>query len=302
MSKFLNSLNTQVVTMSIYTRYGANEVVSLESVDAPPIDPIRQLHIACESISMEAAEMGSISGWFARAGANVSMSIKRGFELLTTFDWAPLTTLYPANMQTVMRTLDYLELQNKYVVQPRGFSGNLHDYVMNIEGRLALACAIKTSVLDPAIQRLGYYVTNPTQRSDNRNFPGGSADAGQLAKMYAEEAKFFKGGTDTTATFGQLFNSNADFVKAEYKMVEYGKLLASMPPGTVKASVEQLTQVAQGLFKSLSSDRDPASRQLTQTIGNEIATVAKWVEWYAYQITKLTEVNQVFATLEKELR
>ena len=85
-------------------------------------------------------------------------------------------------------------------------------------------------------------------------------------------------------------------------MVEYGKLLAQASPEQVRASVEQLVAVAQGLFKSLSSERDTASKQLIQTIGNELATVAKWVEWYAIQITRLTEVNQVFAQLEKELR
>jgi hypothetical protein len=85
-------------------------------------------------------------------------------------------------------------------------------------------------------------------------------------------------------------------------MVEYGKLLSQASPEQVRASVEQLVAVAQGLFKSLSSERDPASKQLIQTIGNELATVAKWVEWYAIQITRLTEVNQVFAQLEKELR
>ncbi|MNV68875.1 hypothetical protein D3C71_1617490 [compost metagenome] len=85
-------------------------------------------------------------------------------------------------------------------------------------------------------------------------------------------------------------------------MVEYGKLLAQTPPSAVKGSVEQLTTVAQGLFKSLSSERDPASKQLIQTIGAELMTVAKWVEWYSVQITHLTETNAVFAQLERELR
>ncbi|WDS62234.1 virion structural protein [Pseudomonas phage D6] len=288
--------------MSLFTRYGTNEVVSNESADNPSVDPIRQFYFACESISMEAAEMGAISGWFARMGANVSMSIKRGFELLTTFNWAPLTTLYPANMQTVMRSLDYMEIQSKMVSMPRGFSGNLHDYVMGMQARIALAATIKTAVIDPAIKRLGYYVTNPSERSDRRDFPGGALDANQIAKLYAEEMKYFKGGNDATTNFGSLFSNNQEFVKAEFQMVEYGKVLATCPPETVRASVEQLSAVAQGLFKSLSSERDPASKQLIQTIGNELATTAKWIEWYAIQITKLTEVNQVFATLEKELR
>ena len=85
-------------------------------------------------------------------------------------------------------------------------------------------------------------------------------------------------------------------------MVEYGKMLAVSSPTMVRAAVEQLVAVSEGLFKSLSSERDPASKQLIQTIGNELATVAKWVEWYAVQITRLTETNQVFAQLEKELR
>jgi hypothetical protein len=288
--------------MSLFTRYGDNEVVSNESVGQTTVDPIRQFYFACESISMEAAEMGSIAGWFARMGSNVSMSIQRGFELMTTYNWAPLTTLYPSQMGTVMRSLDYMEIQSKSVSQPRGFSGNLHDYVMGMAPRIQLACAIKANVLDPAIQRLGHYLTNPGERGDRRDFPGGAADIGQIAKLLADEAKFFKGGADATASFGQLFSNNTEFTKAEFQMVEYGKLLAQTPPAAVKAAVEQLTAVASGLFKSLSSERDPASKQLIQAVGAELTTVAKWIEWYAVQITHLTETNAVFAQLEKELR
>lgn len=288
--------------MSLFTRYGTNEVVSNESADNIQVDPIRQFYIACESISMEAAEMGMISGWFARMGANVSMSIQRGFELMTTFNWAPLTTLYPSNMNTVMRSLDYMAIQDKFVSQPRGFTGNLHAYVMEMAPRIQLATSIKANVIDPALKRFGHYVTNPTQRGDRRDFPGGAVDAGQLAKLIADDAKYFKGGNNATTTFGSLFSNNAEFVKAEYQLVEYGKQLAQSSPEQVKDAVENLVIVSNGLFKSLSSERDPASKQLIQTLGNELVTVARWVEWYAIQITRLTEINQVFATLEKELR
>ncbi|MCY1416117.1 hypothetical protein D9M71_316180 [compost metagenome] len=201
-----------------------------------------------------------------------------------------------------MRSLDYMEIQSKAVSQPRGFSGNPHDYVMGMAPRVQLACAIKANVLEPAIRRLGHYLSNPQERGDRHDFPGGAADIGQIAKLLADEAKYFKGGADASASFGQLFSNNTEFTKAEFQMAEYGKLLAQTPPAAVKASVEQLTSVAQGLFKSLSSERDPASKQLIQTIGTELAAVAKWVEWYAVQITHLTETNAVFAQLEKELR
>ena len=288
--------------MSLFSRYGTNDVISNESAEPKVIDPIKQLYLACESISTEAAEMGNIAGYFARSGANLSMSLKRGFELLTTYNYAPLATLYPANMATIMRTVDYLAIQDQVCPQPRGFSGNLHDYVMGMAPRLTLAVSIQKNVIAPAMTRLGYYVTNAAERGERRDFPGGAADIAQIGKLLAEEAKYFKNDNSPTATFGQLFQSNSDFIKAEVKMVEYGKLLAASPPAAVRTSVEQLVSVAEGLFKSLSSDRDPASKQLIQTIGNELATVAKWVEWYAVQITRLTETNQVFSQLEKELR
>lgn len=288
--------------MSLFTRYGDNEVVSIESAGEKTVDPIRQFYAACESISMEAAEMGSIAGWFVRTGANVSASIQRGFEKLTTYEWAPLTTLYPSNMNSVMRTRDYMEIQSKPVSQPRGFSGNLYEYVMGMSPRIQLACAIRQNVIEPAIKRLGYYLSNPSERGDRRDFPGGASPVAEIGTLIANEVKFFKSDNQATATFGQLFSNNAEFVKAEYQMVEYGKLLAQTPPAAVKASVEQLAAIAGGLFKSLTSERDPASKQLVQVIGKELETVARWVEWYALQITRLTETNAVFAQLEKDLR
>lgn len=289
--------------MSIYTRYGANPVVSVESVDESQQDPMRQFYRACQTISMEAAEMGSIAGFFVRAGNNISMAVKRGFETLTTYDWAPLPTLYPGNMRSVARTRDYLQYADKFVNQPRGFIGNLHDYVMSMEARIVLAAQIKQLVLDPAVKRLGYYVSNPTERAERRDFPGGAADVAQTAKLLADEAKWYgKGDNQATATFGSLFNSMADFVAADYKLVEYAKLMDQAKPADIRATVEALSATAQSLFKSLANDKDNASKQLIQTIGNELQNVAKWVEWYAVQYTKLVETTQVFATLEKELR
>lgn len=286
--------------MSVYTRYGENEVVSNEAVAPAPVDPIRAFYVACEAISTEAAEMGNIAGWFARKGAATSMAIQNGFEKLTTFTWAPLTTLHPNQMQTILRTHDYMELADRPVHKPRGFVGNLAAYVEDIAPRVLMATQLKVNVVDPAIKRLGHYVTNAKERSDRRDFVGGSADIAEVAGLLANEAKWFKG-NEATTNFGTLFDNNAEFVKAEYKMVEYGKMYSSSSPSQLLAAVQQLNAVAAGLFKTLSSERDPASKQMVQMVGNELGNVAKWVEWYAMQMTRLTEVNQVFATLEKEL-
>lgn len=289
--------------MSIYTRYGKNEVVSVESVADIQNDPMRQFYRACETISTEAADVGSVAGFFMRAGNNFSMAIKRGFEFMTTYDWAPLPTLYPGNMRSIARTRDYMVWADKFVSQPRGFIGNLHDYVNGMEARIILAAQIKELVLVPAMQRLGYYVTNPNQRTDTRDFPGGSADVAQTAKLLADEAKYYgKGDNQATAAFGQLFNSMNEFVAADYKLAEYAVLMNKAKPADIRSSVEALSVTAQGLFKSLGTSNDPASKQLIQTIGTELANTAKWVEWYAVQYTKLLETTQVFAMLEKELR
>lgn len=286
--------------MSIYSRYGNNEVVSLESAE-PVQDPVRDLYKACATISMEAAEMGSIAGFFVRAGNNLSMAIKRGFEFLTTWNYAPLATLNPGNMRSIVRTRDYMELQSKPVSQPRGFTGNLHDYVMSMEPRIMLAAQLKTNVLDPAIKRLGHYLTNPTEREDRRDFVGGGADVAQTGKALIDEAKFYgKGDNQATAEFGQLFNNLQEFVQTEYKLVEYAGILKQATPTDIRASVDNLASVAQGLLKSMGSD--PTSKQLTQAIGQELQNAAKWVEWYAVQYTKLAEVTQVCATIEADIR
>lgn len=286
--------------MSIYSRYGTNEVVSMESAE-PVQDPVRDLYKACTTISMEAAEMGSIAGFFVRAGNNLSMAIKRGFDFLTTWNYAPLPALNPGNMRSIVRTLDYMELQSKPVSQPRGFTGNLHDYVMAMEPRIMLAAQLKTNVLEPAIKRLGHYMSNPTERTDRRDFVGGGADVAQTGKALADEAKFYgKGDNQATAEFGQLFNNLQEFVQTEYKLVEYATILKNASPTDIRASVDNLASVAQGLLKSMGTD--PTSKQLTQAIGQELQNAAKWVEWYAVQYTKLVEVTQVCSTIEADIR
>lgn len=288
--------------MSLHTRYGTNEVVSVESIETP-VDPLKLFYKTCETISTEAAEMGSIAGFFVRAGNNFAINIKKGFEFLTTWNWAPIPTLNPGNMRSIARTRDYMVLQDKPVAQPRGFVGNLHDYVMEMQPRILLMSQIKTNVIDPAIKRLGYYVTNPDQRSDRRDFPGGAADVAQTAKLLVDEARYFgKGDNQATATFGQLFNNMNEFVQTEYKLVEYAGLMKAADPATIRGAVENLSAIAGGLFKSMGNPNDVSSKQLTQAIGAELQGVAKWVEWYAVQYTRLVETTQVCASIEEDIR
>jgi hypothetical protein len=285
---------------NIFERY--NTTVSTESASPVEVDPIKQLYVAIESISNEAAELTGVAGWFVNKGANLSIAISNGFRLLTTFKWKPLASLNPSRMEMILRTKDFLTVADEIVPMPRGFTGNLGDYITNMAPRVQLAATLKTNVIDKATSYLGHYLTLTKERADRRGFPQGAAPIGEIGQLLAEEGKWFTGGQDATAPFGELYHSFSDFIKAERTMGDYAKVMQHASPEDVKKAAMQLSQVAEALFQSLAADNDPVSKELMVTIGHQIEAVAKWIEWYALQISHLTEVNHCLEITETQLR
>lgn len=287
--------------MSVFNRY-KQETVSNETFTPAAVDPTRQLYLTCATISNEAAALGSIAGWFARKGAGAAMDISNGFKKLTTFNWEPLPPLQPNAMAMYLSGKDYMEVESQMVSQPSGFSGNLGEYVTSLGPRVQLAAQLRTNVIKPASDLLGRYLSLAKERGDRRGFPPGASPIAEIGGLLAEEYKYFPGGTETTAEFGELFHSFSEFVSAERKMNEYALLINRESPTEVNKAVSQLSDIAGALFKSLAADNDPVSQELTVQIGHQLEAVARWVEWYALQITHLTETRNCFEHIEQQLR
>jgi hypothetical protein len=288
--------------MSLLTRYAPAETVSNEA-HAASADPIKAFFLTCEQISTEASVMGSIGDYFAKRFSSMSISIREGFQKLTTFSYAPLTQLHPAQMDSFAKALSYVEIEDLSVDQMRGFKGNMLQYVESLKPRVALCTTLITDVVEPATRRLGHYMNTAAERGDRRDFQGGAPASTGIADLIADEAKFFTpGGFDATCRFGDIFHNNAEFVKSEKVMVEIAAMLQKAPPSKLKAAVDNLSTVAQQLFIRLGRDQDPASKEFIAMIGDELQTVAKWIEWYALQITRVTETNATLYSIEDQLR
>lgn len=290
--------------MSLLKKYGPKDQVSLEAHATKEKDPVADLFLTCNTISNEASIVGDTVGYFAKRFSSMAISIKDGFRYLTTFTNPQLAPLNPGQMSTWARRVDYTEIEDIAFPQPLGFTANINDYVASLKLRAAVAATLVQKVIDPCAQRLGHYVSAGPERSDRRDFVAGSTRAiTEVDSMIAEDAKFFRvGDRNATARFGDLYHSINDFVKAEQDMQQIAEIINSHPTAQVKAQVAALGQIAEALLTRLSRDTDPASKEFIKQVGNDLQEVARWVEWYAALMIRITDLNQVLVVSENKLR
>lgn len=274
-----------------------------EQTEALGIDttPIEGLFNDLEIVSTEAGFVGNLTNYFAKKSINLNISIREGFKYLTTWNYDPMLKLNPSQMANFVNHLDYLQLEDMIVDQPVGFNGELLDYVTGLVQRAKVMEEIVTKVIQPATSRFGHYLTIPEDRAERRNFEFGIDINADLDSLIKADAKYFSTGRSSTTKFGNLFGSLNDFVMTERLMTEINTILKGGQTSTIKAAVDALSLTATSLVSRLDKDTKP-SKEFAKMISEELAQVAKWVEWYSVQMTKIIETNNVLAKIEKDLR
>ena len=265
--------------------------------------PTDKLFDALGTISTEAGYIGNVSNWFARKVSNMGVHIKEGFRYLTTWNYDPLLPLNPLSTSNFVSTLDYLEVEKIIVPQPAGFKGQILPYTVGLVSRAAIMAQVVEKVIKPAAARFGHYLSTPEDRAERRNFQYGIDIDQSIDQLVKADAQFFAANRQATASFGKLYGSMNDFAEAERYMAEVNTILKGGETSTVKNAVEALSQTVTALMERIGKDGDiKTSSEFAKMMSEELTQVAKWVEWYSIQMTRIIETNNVIAATEKQLR
>lgn len=274
------------------------ETIPLGVGTEPDNELFKQLH----TISTEALVIGNFARYFSRKSDSLSIAVQEGFKYLTTFNYDPMETLHPGQMANYTATLDFMEHEDLKVPQPNGFKGELLPYTSMLLERAQIMNKVLTNVIQPATTRFGHYLSLPMDRAERRDFEYGINIAEDRDKLAKEEAALFGSNRSTQASLGNLFNSFSDFVDAERNMLSVKALLGEGGTETVKKAVNALTITAAALIKRLGQDAaNKPSNEFVKMISEQLTEVARWVEWFAGQMTRIIETNNALYEVEKEI-
>lgn len=276
-----------------------------EETEALPIEqtPTDNLFDAMNTISTEAGFIGNVSNYFQRKVSNFGIHVRDGFKHLTTWNYDPMLTLNPLSMTGFVTTLDYFEVEKETCPQPAGFKGEILPYTDGLVVRARIMAQIVEKVIKPAAARFGHYITTPIDRAERRTFEYGIDIDQSIDQLVKDDAAYFAANRQVTASFGKLYSSLNDFVLAERNMVEVNTILKGGETSTVKTAVAALSQTATALMERIAKDSEiKTSSEFAKMMADELTEVAKWVEWYAIQMTRIIETNNVLAATEKQLR
>lgn len=256
----------------------------------------KQLH----TISTEALVIGNFARYFSRKADSLNIAVQEGFKYLTTYNYDPMETLHPAQMSNYVSTLDFMEHETLKVPQPNGFKGELLPYTVMLIERTAIMNKVLTDVIQPATSRFGHYLSLPMDRAERRDFEFGITIADDRDKLAKEEAKLFGGNRSATVSLGTLFNSFNDFVDSERNMLTVKSTLGEGGMDSVKKAVNALVITAGALIKRLGQDSSSKpSGEFVKMVSEQLTEVARWVEWYSAQMTRIIETNNALYEVEK---
>ena len=263
--------------------------------------PSNQLFEELGTISNEAMLMGNISKYFSRKVDNLSVSIQEGFKYLTTYNYDPMETLHPSNLATFTGSMDFLEHESLSVPQPNGMKGEILPLTAMLVAHAKVMQKVLTEVIRPATSRFGHYLTVPFDRAERRDFEFGVHIDEDLTRLIADEAKHFTSNRSASTTLGKVFNSFSDFVEAERNMQSINTMLNGGGTEDVKKAVNALSQTASALVRRMSEDKVSNSNEFAKMVADQLTEVGRWVEWYAAQMTRIIETNNVLYEIEKAI-
>ncbi len=270
------------------------------------MNDLEQLQIALEEFSMEAGFISSVGNYLARKGSNLSLSIRKGFKYMFTWDFPMMEDLNPNSMQFFLnRGIDYSEQSKLPVPKPFGLKVEMLDYTTVLLGRAVVLNEIVDHVVDGTTNMVSSYINDPTLRSEKRfsNLNRISVDLEQLKK---DESKYFNNTRQADGQFGQIYNSFQDFIKSEQNIQQLRLMIDDGRLDKIQVKVDNLARMAEGLIEGLGRNvEDPKakpSREFTKHLSDELMYCAKWIEYYGLQLTRIIETNNVLKGTEDILR
>jgi hypothetical protein len=254
------------------------------------------------TISTEAMMMGNISKYFGRKVDSLSVSIQEGFKYLTTYNYDPMETLHPNQLQSCVNGLDYFEVESLKISQPNGLKGEILPLTAMLVDHAKVMTLVLDEVIRPATSRFGHYLSLNFDRADRRDFEFGISIGADRMKLLEDESKLYTGTRQAQTTFGKAFNSFADFVSAERNMQTVSQLVHGGATDEIKKAVQALVQTSGALIRRISEERSvTTSNEFAKMISDQLAEAGRWVEWYSAQMTRIIETNNVLYEIEKDL-
>lgn len=276
-------------------------------VECPPIavvdTPAETMYEDLLMVSNEAAMAGNLQNYFSRKADLINMSVREGFRYLTTMNYNPMEQLNPMQMESLVSGMVFEDHENVKVDQPTGFKGELLPYTTGLVARANVMTQVLNEVIRPAASRFGHYLSIPMDRAERRDFEAGVMINVPLEQLIKDDAEYFAANRQGSASLGKLFTSFREFIESERNMTEVNAILSGGNTSEVKKAVDALSITATALIKRLGEDKqNKPSNEFATMIGEQLTEVAKWVEWYSVQMTRIIETNNCLYAIEKEIR
>lgn len=259
--------------------------------------------IALEEFSNEAGFVSNTGNFISKKMVSLAVVIKNGFKQLFTINFAPMEDLNPIATKLYLdRGIDYSEHLNLALAKPVGLKGELLPYTTTLLERGVILNSIVDKVLANTNRFVNDCINMESMWQDRRFTINNRLDL-DLKDLIKEESKLFENNRQGDGLLKHIYNSFEDYRVCADNLI---KLRAKIEDGRlehVKSRTMDLNNSLGVLLELLNeAGADKVSKDFRKVLSEEIAYVAKWIEWYGIQLTHIIEVNNCIHSHEREFR
>lgn len=264
--------------------------VSTESITEKEVSSIETLDKLVNQVSNEVGFVSDVTDYIGRKGASIAVTLKEILRTITTFNHDGIQTAEPALMSTILNGLDFLEIENKQIPVPSGFSGEMEVYLHYLKEQTEWMSSIINDSIRPLKNAIGYYISNQEDRGHSRAFVETNLkfEPVDIERM----GQFFSlNGRNHTAPYGEVYTSNSNFIECCRLINSIKSDLDKTKPEMVQRAVNDLTITLEALIKDIVETEDKTSDELIKRLMSQVQVVAKQVEAYSAVYTKIVEAS-----------
>lgn len=212
---------------------------------------------------------------------------------------------------TIVRKCDYASQMARTLDVPSGFKGPYTPYANLILDGLNDFSDVVDDVTRPCVAALQVILSNPDKlTSATASVLGGVENKNiQQAKFQGELPNYFEvDSTTTTATFGQLFSNNADFVVAARKAKDIEEKLTDKKTfkrvSDVEDDIDLISDLIDRLIVRIKQDSTnyAVNARMAVEIAESIERVAETVTFYGALLHMAEECQGIMCLATKKLK
>lgn len=261
-----------------------------------------------EGVSVEGLSIEQLRQFVVNRAPRISSALADTFRTLSTWDHSQPEVLNVRSIRGVMRKVEFSDLEEFLMMKPVGFNartGSLLDYAQHFQKfQLPLMTRMEGEVLRSIERVLGGFLSDPKALEERlRPHQGLVMDNKPIKTSLELEGRWVVSGNRTHEdVYPRLFYNVRSFSETAQVINEVNTTRwQDANPKAIAKQAEVVGDIADRLMQEIKRGEYTPQKANLLLIADILEHAARWVEWYAGLVTRISDFTAAMKTNERKI-